>query len=191
VTNDRPGFQPSRSWDTHAWGFAPGCISRAVGAMKIWRKDEWIEARDPAGVRHCGPAGRMESAGAGDDDNCARYGVVRERHTGARVCDCELERVHRGQWSGHRGGQYDRDPGDWGIADCGVGTQSGVDPDGELLHGGVPPERWGDEPRVLHALEMRVDSHERSVQRMKGLGAAFGALLTMVHLAIAWLGGRR
>jgi hypothetical protein len=25
----------------------------------------------------------MESAGAGDDDNCARYGVLRERHTGA------------------------------------------------------------------------------------------------------------
>jgi hypothetical protein len=47
------------------------------------------------------------------------------------------------------------------------------------------------QPGRLHALEMRVDSHERSVQRMKGLGAAFGALLTMVHLAIAWLGGRR
>src|ERR1700722_10305259 len=43
------------------------------------------------------------------------------------------------------------------------------------------------QPGRLHALEMRVDSHERSVQRLKGVGAAFGALLTVVHLAIAWV----
>jgi len=43
------------------------------------------------------------------------------------------------------------------------------------------------QPGRLHALEMRVESHERSVQRLKGVGAAFGTLLTVVHLAIAWL----
>ena len=43
------------------------------------------------------------------------------------------------------------------------------------------------QPGRLHALEMRVDSHERSVQRLKGVGAAFGALLTVVHLAITWM----
>ena len=46
------------------------------------------------------------------------------------------------------------------------------------------------QPGRLHKLEERVDSHERSVQRMKGLGTAFGALLTLVHIAIAWLGGK-
>jgi len=45
------------------------------------------------------------------------------------------------------------------------------------------------QPGRLNQLEARVDSHERSVQRLKGLGAAFGGLLTMVHLAIAWLSG--
>lgn len=47
------------------------------------------------------------------------------------------------------------------------------------------------QPGRLNALEARVDSHERSVQRLKGLGAAFGGLLTMVQLAIAWLSGKR
>jgi hypothetical protein len=42
------------------------------------------------------------------------------------------------------------------------------------------------QPGRLHLLEARVDSHERAVQRLKGLGAAFGTLLTMLHLAIAY-----
>jgi len=47
------------------------------------------------------------------------------------------------------------------------------------------------QPGRLNALEMRVDEHERSVQRLKGIGAAFGALLTVVHLGIAWVSARR
>jgi len=47
------------------------------------------------------------------------------------------------------------------------------------------------QPGRLNQLEMRVDSHERSVQRLKGLAAAFGALLTMAHVAIAWVVGKR
>jgi hypothetical protein len=47
------------------------------------------------------------------------------------------------------------------------------------------------QPGRLNQLESRVDSHEQSMQRLKGLVAAFGGLLTAVHLAIAWLGGRR
>jgi hypothetical protein len=43
------------------------------------------------------------------------------------------------------------------------------------------------QPGRLHALESRVDSHERSVQRLKGLAGAFGAGLTLVHLAISWM----
>ena len=31
---------------------------------------------------------------------------------------------------------------------------------------------------------------DASVQRLKGLGGAFGTLLTLVHLAIAWLGAK-
>jgi hypothetical protein len=47
------------------------------------------------------------------------------------------------------------------------------------------------QPGRLQQLEARVESHERSVQRLKGVGAAFGGLLTMVHLAIAFLTERR
>jgi hypothetical protein len=43
------------------------------------------------------------------------------------------------------------------------------------------------QPGRLHELEARVESHERSVQRLKGVGAVFGAILTMVHIAIAFL----
>ena len=43
------------------------------------------------------------------------------------------------------------------------------------------------QPGRLHELEQRVESHERSMQRLKGLGAAAGGLLTLVHLVIAWL----
>lgn len=46
------------------------------------------------------------------------------------------------------------------------------------------------QPGRLHQLEARVESHERSVQRLKGLGAAFGGLLTIMQLAIAYLTGR-
>ena len=47
------------------------------------------------------------------------------------------------------------------------------------------------QPGRLQQLEARVESHERSVQRLKGVGAAFGGLLTVVHLAIAFLTERR
>ncbi len=44
------------------------------------------------------------------------------------------------------------------------------------------------QPGRLTQLEERVASHERSVQRLKGIGGAFGGLLTLVHVCIAWLG---
>jgi hypothetical protein len=47
------------------------------------------------------------------------------------------------------------------------------------------------QPGRLNQLEARVDSHERSVQRLKGLAGAFGALLTMLHIAIAWWTAKR
>jgi len=43
------------------------------------------------------------------------------------------------------------------------------------------------QPGRLNQLELRVDSHERSVQRLKGLAGAFGGFLTLLHLGIAWL----
>jgi len=46
------------------------------------------------------------------------------------------------------------------------------------------------QPGRLHQLEERVDSHERSVQRLKGVGGAFGALITFVQVAIAYFGGK-
>ena len=47
------------------------------------------------------------------------------------------------------------------------------------------------QPGRLQQLEGRVDSHERNMQRMKGLMSAFGGALTLVHLVIAVLGSRR
>jgi hypothetical protein len=46
------------------------------------------------------------------------------------------------------------------------------------------------QPGRLNILEERVEMHEKSVQRMKGLAAAFGSLLTIAHLAIAWVSGK-
>ena len=43
------------------------------------------------------------------------------------------------------------------------------------------------QPGRIVQIEERVERHERSVQRMKGVFAAFGGLLTMVHLAMAYL----
>jgi len=40
------------------------------------------------------------------------------------------------------------------------------------------------QPGRLSHLEARVESHERNVQRMKGLAGAFGTLLTMGQLAL-------
>jgi hypothetical protein len=40
------------------------------------------------------------------------------------------------------------------------------------------------QPGRLTQLEERVELHERSVQRMKGLMGAVGGLLTVIHLAI-------
>lgn len=47
------------------------------------------------------------------------------------------------------------------------------------------------QPGRLAQLEGRVFDHEKSVQRLKGVAAAFGALLTVAHVAIDFLVGRR
>ncbi len=46
------------------------------------------------------------------------------------------------------------------------------------------------QPGRLHILEERVDMQEKSVQRMKGLTGAFGGVLTVVQLAIAWVSAK-
>ncbi len=47
------------------------------------------------------------------------------------------------------------------------------------------------QPGRLGQIEDRVMKHEQSLQRMKGMAAAFGGLLTIVHVAIDYFGGRR
>jgi hypothetical protein len=46
------------------------------------------------------------------------------------------------------------------------------------------------QPGRLHQLEARVASHERSVQKLKGVAGAFGGLLTVTQMAVAYLTGR-
>ena len=46
------------------------------------------------------------------------------------------------------------------------------------------------QPGRLNQLEARVDCHERSVQRLKGLGAAFGALVMISQMALGWIAGK-
>ena len=46
-------------------------------------------------------------------------------------------------------------------------------------------------PGRLSQLEDRIVDHEKTVQRLKGMAAAFGGLLTFAHLAIDLLVGRR
>ncbi|HUD22614.1 MAG TPA: hypothetical protein VMQ60_07195 [Acidobacteriaceae bacterium] len=47
------------------------------------------------------------------------------------------------------------------------------------------------QPGRLSKLECRMHEHEKTVQRLKGMAGAFGALLTVVHIAINFLSGRR
>lgn len=46
------------------------------------------------------------------------------------------------------------------------------------------------QPGRLHHLEGRMRVNEQGIQKMKGVVGAFGAALTMVHLAISYLGGK-
>jgi hypothetical protein len=47
------------------------------------------------------------------------------------------------------------------------------------------------QPGRLTQLEARVEAHERSTQQLKGLAGALGALLTVVHVVIAYWAPRR
>jgi hypothetical protein len=47
------------------------------------------------------------------------------------------------------------------------------------------------QPGRLSQIEGRIYDHEKTVQRLKGMAGAFGALLTVVHFAIDFLLGRR
>jgi uncharacterized membrane protein len=47
------------------------------------------------------------------------------------------------------------------------------------------------QPGRLHEIEERVASHERSVQRLKGIAGALGVLLTAAHVVVMWLAERR
>ena len=47
------------------------------------------------------------------------------------------------------------------------------------------------QPGRLNQLEARVEAHERSVQQLKGLAGAFGGLLTVIQVAIAYWSARR
>ena len=47
------------------------------------------------------------------------------------------------------------------------------------------------QPGRLAQLEGRMQEHEMTMQRMKGIAGAFGVMLTVAHIAIDFLIGRR
>ncbi len=47
------------------------------------------------------------------------------------------------------------------------------------------------QPGRLAQIEGRMQEHEKTVQRLKGMAGAFGAVLTFAHIAIDFLIGRR
>ncbi|MDE1155870.1 MAG: hypothetical protein PW735_09090 [Acidobacteriaceae bacterium] len=47
------------------------------------------------------------------------------------------------------------------------------------------------QPGRLHALEERVEGHERNLQRFRGVIGAMGAALTLAHVALVWFVERR
>jgi hypothetical protein len=47
------------------------------------------------------------------------------------------------------------------------------------------------QPGRLRQLELRVEEHEKLVQRASGIGALMGVVLTLVHLGIDWVKFRR
>jgi hypothetical protein len=47
------------------------------------------------------------------------------------------------------------------------------------------------QPGRLGQIEDRVMRHDQSLQRMKGMAAAFGGLLTILHIAIDHFAGKR
>lgn len=47
------------------------------------------------------------------------------------------------------------------------------------------------QPGRLAQLEDRMQEHEKTVQRLKGMAGALGAFLTFAHIAIDFLVGRR
>jgi hypothetical protein len=47
------------------------------------------------------------------------------------------------------------------------------------------------QPGRLSKIESRLYDHEKAVQRLKGIAGAFGGLLTVAHIAIDLLIGRR
>jgi hypothetical protein len=47
------------------------------------------------------------------------------------------------------------------------------------------------QPGRLSQIETRLYDHEKTVQRLKGMAGALGGLLTVAHIAIDFLIGRR
>jgi hypothetical protein len=58
-----------------------------------------------------------------------------------------------------------------------------LDKEQQLLIQRIGLQELGQPGRLTH-LEERVEQHERSVQRMKGVMGAAGGLLTVLHVAI-------
>ena len=59
-----------------------------------------------------------------------------------------------------------------------------------VLKGQMSQLMGNGQPGRISQLEGRMNEHEKTVQRMKGMAGAFGGLLTLAHFAIDFFLGR-
>ena len=86
---------------------------------------------------------------SGSDNNGAGRGVQRKRSACSRNDPGELAGVYDGGRKCGGGGLHVHSGrSEWKLSDP-AGSERGSDADEHVLHGGVPPERWDDEPAVL------------------------------------------
>ncbi len=92
---------------------------------------------------------RLASWSAGGYDEHQRHGVCGQWNSGHRYGAGELAGVHHGCGAGRAERQSCGHAGRGWRAECVTCAECRFHSGRNVLHGGVPPQRWIDEPRIL------------------------------------------
>ena len=131
-----------------------------------------MAARGDAARGHvgAGPAGKH----TGNDHAGGRHDLSGGRVSGDRNGGHQLARVFDGGGAVGVGRQHLGDDRGGRRVQRAVGSQRGIEPDGQLLHGGLSPERWKRQPRVLGGAGQR-DARQGERHPQHGAAAFRGA----------------